>query len=163
MLPRARRPATSCCDTPADTSIPIGFAHVDPAETADALERPAHDVVLPVELGRIGQVLDLASAARAEHATKRFRALRRPLDQVEQFADRIFRLDSRDRDPRAFLGQGSEAKHDDAVAATYGLTVGKKIRERDLEFGSGPQGGFYALFLWSSSVLSSEFASSISC
>ena len=89
---------------------------------------------------------------------------RRTREKPHQLPDRVLRLDGRDAYARALLRQRAEAKNDDAAGAADGLTVGEQIRETHLDSApTATAAPAYALFLCSSSVLSNEFASSISC
>src|SRR5271163_3407148 len=98
-------------------------------------------------------MLHLTSAARSEYRTKRRSALRRMLDDLDQFADRVRLLHFDDANSRVFVREWSPNENYLRVYSTDALTVCKQVGEANVVFATD-------LYFCSSRARRSRFASS---
>jgi hypothetical protein len=100
---------------------PHGHAHVGIGNSAETPQGVRHDVALPAQLRRVGEMLHLATAAGSEDAAKRLDALGRRCQKFDEVRNRVLRFDRFDPYPRTLARNRAEHVDDHAVRTADGL------------------------------------------
>ena len=104
---------------------------------ADALERVAHELPLPLELRGVGEMLQLASAAalrRPGRTAARAPAIRESSSRESR--DGVSLLDLGDSRRERARPEAARSKRRPCLGAADALAVGQEIGKRELEFGA---------------------------